>query len=92
VAVPYPASSHRENGEVARPKQKKKAGIRVSVVGVSFVLLAILAALQGWYIHDNAESAIHQIYGAAWFNIAAILLVGAALISQVKQLEKLGDD
>ena len=42
----------------------------------TLIVLAIFAALQGFTTVATASSAMHQIYGAAWWAVFAVCVAG----------------
>lgn len=42
----------------------------------TLIVLAIFAALQGFITVSSASSAMHQIYGAAWWVVFAVCVAG----------------
>lgn len=99
TAAPIPPHS---NDPIAKPDMdaaltNMKRKFEVSVTSVLFLLLAMAAGAVGAFVYgatlltahiDGLEgmSVFTCIHGVLWLNIAAILLVGAALVSQLRQL------
>lgn len=56
----------------------------------TLIVLAIFAALQGFTTVATASSAMHQIYGAAWWVVFAVCVAGAGTMYGVwRVIEKM---
>lgn len=56
----------------------------------TLIILAIFAALQGFTTVATASSAMHQIYGAAWWVVFAVCVAGVGTMFGVwRVIEKM---